>query len=523
MRLLDGGLASELEASGCDLAHDLWSARALLETPEAVARAHARFLEAGAECITAATYQASFEGFRRHGLSDEAAERAFEDAVRIAVRERDRFVRERRSARRPLVAASIGPYGAFLADGSEYGEDYDVDDAELVRFHKRRLALLARSGADLLAIETIPSRREARLLAALHARLPDAPPAWISFTCRDESRISDGNRAEDAARDIAPWPGILAVGVNCTAPVHIAPLIPKFWRGSRKPVIVYPNAGGVWDPTRKVWERPAAAADLPALSRSWKRLGAAMIGGCCRVGPDEVRAIGRALEPLSEMTIRIGDLAPDFTARTTHGAIRFHEWIGDGWAILFSHPKDFTPVCTTELGRMAGLLPEFRKRNCRILGLSVDPVADHERWKADIEETQGHPVEYPLIGDDDLAVARLYDMIHPNAVGGGKRTAADNMTVRSVFVVGPDKRVRLILTYPMTTGRNFDEILRALDSMQLTEAHRVATPANWRDGDDVIIVPAVSDEEAREAYPDGWKAVRPYLRLVPQPKRPSGS
>ena len=217
------------------------------------------------------------------------------------------------------------------------------------------------------------------------------------------------------------------------------------------------------------------------------------------------------------MAIRIGDIAPDFTASTTEGTINFHDWIGDGWAILFSHPKDFTPVCTTELGYMAGLKAEFQKRNCKIMGLSVDPVEDHQRWKSDIEETQGYAVDYPMIGDDDLAVAKLYDMIHPNALGGKGRTAMDNMTVRSVFVVGPDKRVKLILTYPMTTGRNFDEVLRVLDSMQLTAAHQVATPVNWQDGDDVIIVPAVSDEAAREKYPDGWKAPKPYLRLVSQP------
>ena len=219
------------------------------------------------------------------------------------------------------------------------------------------------------------------------------------------------------------------------------------------------------------------------------------------------------------MAIRIGDLAPDFTARTTEGVIRFHDWIGDGWAILFSHPKDFTPVCTTELGYMAGLQAEFQKRNCKIMGLSVDSVEDHQRWKADIAETQGHAVDYPMIGDDDLAVAKLYDMIHPGALGGKARTAMDNMTVRSVFVVGPDKRVKLILTYPMTTGRNFDEVLRVLDSMQLTATHQVATPVNWRDGDEVIIVPAVSDEAARKKYPDGWRAPKPYLRLVPQPDR----
>ncbi len=219
------------------------------------------------------------------------------------------------------------------------------------------------------------------------------------------------------------------------------------------------------------------------------------------------------------MAIRIGDIAPDFTARTTQGTINFHDWIGDGWAILFSHPKDFTPVCTTELGYMAGLQSEFAKRNCKIMGLSVDPVEDHQRWKSDIEETQGHAVDYPMIGDDDLAVAKLYDMIHPGALGGKGRTAMDNMTVRSVFVVGPDKRVKLILTYPMTTGRNFDEVLRVVDSMQLTASHQVATPVNWQDGDDVIIVPAVSDEAAREKYPDGWRAPKPYLRLVSQPNK----
>ena len=219
------------------------------------------------------------------------------------------------------------------------------------------------------------------------------------------------------------------------------------------------------------------------------------------------------------MAIRIGDIAPDFTARTTEGTIRFHDWIGDGWGILFSHPKDFTPVCTTELGYMAGLEDEFARRDCKIIGLSVDPVEDHQRWKADIEQTQGHAVRYPMIGDDDLRVAKLYDMVHPNALGGKHRTAMENMTVRSVFVVGPDKRVKLILTYPMTTGRNFDEVLRVLDSMQLTAAHQVATPVNWRDGDDVIIVPAVSDEAAREKYPAGWRAPKPYLRLVSQPGR----
>jgi thioredoxin-dependent peroxiredoxin len=219
------------------------------------------------------------------------------------------------------------------------------------------------------------------------------------------------------------------------------------------------------------------------------------------------------------MSIRIGDEAPDFTAETTQGPIRFHEWIGDGWAILFSHPKDFTPVCTTELGYMAGLQPEFAKRNCKVLGLSVDSVEDHKSWSKDIEETQGHPVTYPMIGDTDLTVAKLYDMIHPNATGSAKdRKAVDNATVRSVFVVGPDKKVKLMLTYPMSTGRNFDEVLRVLDSMQLTAKHQVATPVNWQQGQDVIIVPAVSNDDAKKKYPGGWKSPKPYLRIVPQPK-----
>ncbi len=217
------------------------------------------------------------------------------------------------------------------------------------------------------------------------------------------------------------------------------------------------------------------------------------------------------------MALRIGDEAPNFTAETTQGTINFHEWIGDGWAILFSHPKDFTPVCTTELGYMAKLKPEFAKRNTKVIGLSIDPVTDHEKWAKDIEETQGTAPNYPIIGDSDLEVAKAYDMIHPNATGG-KRTAADNATIRSVFVVGPDKKIKLILTYPMSTGRNFDEVLRVLDSIQLTAKHKVATPVNWKHGEDVIIVPAVSDEEAKQKYPGGWKAPKPYLRIVPQPK-----
>ena len=219
------------------------------------------------------------------------------------------------------------------------------------------------------------------------------------------------------------------------------------------------------------------------------------------------------------MPLRIGDEAPNFTVETTEGTINFHDWIGDGYAILFSHPKDFTPVCTTELGYMAGLKPEFDKRNTKVIGLSIDSVDDHNAWLNDIEETQGHAVNYPLIGDTDLEVAKLYDMIHPNASGAAKsRTAADNATIRSVFVVGPDKLIKLMITYPMSTGRNFDEVLRVLDSIRLTAKHKVATPVNWRQGEDVIIVPAVSDEAAREKFPDGWKAPKPYLRIVPQPE-----
>jgi len=219
------------------------------------------------------------------------------------------------------------------------------------------------------------------------------------------------------------------------------------------------------------------------------------------------------------MSLHIGDEAPDFTAETTQGKIRFHEWIGNNWAILFSHPKDFTPVCTTELGYMARLKPEFDKRNTKVIGLSVDPVTDHSRWAKDIEETQGFAPNYPIVGDADLGVALLYDMIHPNATAKTEgRTAADNATIRSVFIVGPDKKIKLILTYPMTTGRNFDEVLRVLDSLQLTAKHTVATPVNWKPGEDVIIPPAVSDEQAKQKYPQGWKTVKPYLRIVGQPK-----
>ena len=218
------------------------------------------------------------------------------------------------------------------------------------------------------------------------------------------------------------------------------------------------------------------------------------------------------------MALRINSEAPDFTASTTEGEIRFHDWIGDGWAILFSHPKDFTPVCTTELGYMAGLAPQFAERNCKIIGLSVDPVQSHGEWAKDIEETQGHAVNYPLIGDPSLAIAKLYDMLPDDAGDAAEgRSAADNATVRSVFVIGPDKKIKAMLTYPMSTGRNFDEVLRLLDSCQLTARHQVATPVNWRHGEDVIIVPAVSDAEARKRYPDGWRAPKPYLRIVPQP------
>ena len=218
------------------------------------------------------------------------------------------------------------------------------------------------------------------------------------------------------------------------------------------------------------------------------------------------------------MALRINSEAPDFVAQTTQGEISFHDWIGDGWAILFSHPKDFTPVCTTELGYMAGLEPEFKARNCKVVGLSVDPVDNHAEWAKDIEETQGNVVNYPLIGDPSLNVAKLYDMLPEDAGDTSEgRTPVDNATVRSVFVIGPDKTIKAMLTYPMSTGRNFDEVLRLLDSCQLTANHQVATPVNWKHGEDVIIVPAVSDEEAKERYPDGWESPKPYIRIVPQP------
>ena len=218
------------------------------------------------------------------------------------------------------------------------------------------------------------------------------------------------------------------------------------------------------------------------------------------------------------MSLRLNDTAPDFVAETTQGTIKFHEWIGHGWAVLFSHPKDFTPVCTTELGYMAGLQPEFAKRNCKIIGLSVDPVTSHNKWAADIEETQGHKVNYPMIGDPQLKIAKLYDMLPAEAGETCEgRTPADNATVRNVFMIGPDKKIKLMLVYPMTSGRNFDEVLRVLDSMQLTAKHQISTPVNWKPGEDVIISGSVSNDEAAKKYPGGWKAPKPYIRIVPQP------
>jgi len=219
------------------------------------------------------------------------------------------------------------------------------------------------------------------------------------------------------------------------------------------------------------------------------------------------------------MTLAIGDTAPDFQANTTEGPIRFHDWIGNSWAVLFSHPKDFTPICTTELGYMAKIKPEFDKRGVKIIGLSVDPVENHAKWAADIKETQGHAPNYPMIGDTDLSISKAWGML-PAAANGdaSKRTAADNQTVRNVFVIGPDKKIKLILVYPMTTGRNFDEVLRVIDSLQLTAKHKVSTPVNWKVGEDVVISGSVSDEDAKKQYPQGWKAPKPYIRIVPQPK-----
>jgi len=219
------------------------------------------------------------------------------------------------------------------------------------------------------------------------------------------------------------------------------------------------------------------------------------------------------------MTLQIGDTAPDFEAETTHGPIKFHDWIGDGWAVFFSHPKDFTPVCTTELGYVAKLKPEFDRRNVKLIGLSVDPVENHAKWAVDIKETQGVAPNYPMIGDTDLRISKLYGMLPAAASGDASaRTPADNQTVRNMFVIGPDKKVKLLIVYPMTTGRNFDEVLRVIDSLQLTAKHKVATPVNWKQGEDVIIAGSVSDEEAKKIYPDGWEAPRPYLRIVPQPR-----
>ena len=219
------------------------------------------------------------------------------------------------------------------------------------------------------------------------------------------------------------------------------------------------------------------------------------------------------------MALQIGDTAPDFEADTTEGRISFHDWMGDSWAVLFSHPKDFTPVCTTELGYMAAIKPEFDKRGVKIIGLSVDPTGDHERWAKDIEETQGTAPNYPIVADDDFRVSKMYGMLAASTSGdANERTPADNQTVRNVFVIGPDKKIKLILVYPMTTGRNFDEVLRVIDSLQLTANHKVATPVNWKQGEDVIIAGSVSDEDAKKQYPQGWKAPRPYIRIVPQPK-----
>ncbi len=219
------------------------------------------------------------------------------------------------------------------------------------------------------------------------------------------------------------------------------------------------------------------------------------------------------------MSIRIGDQAPNFTANTTEGPIDFHQWIGNSWAVLFSHPKDFTPVCTTELGYMAKLKPEFDRRGVKVIGLSVDPVDRHSQWANDIKETQGHAPNYPMIGDTDLSISKAYDMLPADLEGSCEgRTPADNQTVRTVFVIGPDKKVKLQIAYPMTTGRNFDEVLRVIDSLQLTAKHKVSTPVNWKHGEDVIIAGSVSDEEAKKTYPNGWKAPKPYMRIVPQPK-----
>ena len=296
--ILDGGLATELEADGFDLNHALWSAKVLIEQPDAVRAVHARFLAAGADCIISATYQASFPGLARYGLADKEAERLFRFAVQLAAGERNRFWRDpgnRAGRRRPLVAASVGPYGAFLADGSEYTGDYQVDDAGLSAFHWRRLALLARSGADLLAIETIPSAREGRVLRRLLERLDDAPPAWVSFTCRDDRHLSDGTPVEEIAAELADCDRVRWVGVNCTAARHLAELVPRFGAASGKPGVAYPNGDGRWDAVRKIWETPPDTADLPRLALEWRRAGADLIGGCCRTRPEDIREIRGAL------------------------------------------------------------------------------------------------------------------------------------------------------------------------------------------------------------------------------------
>jgi alkyl hydroperoxide reductase subunit AhpC len=265
------------------------------------------------------------------------------------------------------------------------------------------------------------------------------------------------------------------------------------------------------------------------VSRSWLSLSLSSFAARAKlfsvVNTDQILHVDESAEAFpknprrSIMSLRINDTAPDFTAETTRGTVHFHEWIGDGYAILFSHPKDFTPVCTTELGYMAGLEPEFKKRNAKIIGLSVDPVSSHAKWAGDIEETQGHAVNYPMIGDPELKIAKLYDMLPADAGDTSEgRTPATNATVRTVFVVGPDKKIKLTLSYPMSTGRNFDEVLRVLDSIQLTATHKVSTPVNWKVGDDVIIAGTVTDEEAKAKYPQGWRTPKPYMRIVAQPK-----
>lgn len=296
--ILDGGLATELEADGFDLNHPLWSAKVLIEAPDAVRAVHARFLAAGADCLISATYQASFPGLARHGLSDKDSERLFRFAVELAMEERNRFWRDpanREGRRRPLVAASVGPYGAFLADGSEYTGDYRAGDAALAAFHWRRLEALARSGADLLAIETIPSAREGRVLRRLLERLERAPPAWMSFTCRDGAHLSDGSPVEDVAAGLADCARIHWVGVNCTPAKHLAALVPRFRAAGGKPAVAYPNGDGRWDPVGKVWETPAETADLPELSLEWRRFGAELIGGCCRTRPEDIRGMRAAI------------------------------------------------------------------------------------------------------------------------------------------------------------------------------------------------------------------------------------